>query len=101
MSNLRSSLIKLAHTNPELRKDLLPLLKEAAKAPAKLKGKKLDALISTTYYKYGNGVQIDMMSIPKIYQEAKTAYDAAGTPEEGEKAIDASIQASIVKYRTN
>lgn len=86
MSDLRSQLIKLAHSNPELRKDLLPLLKEAAKIPAKLKGKKLDSLISTTYYQYGNGVQIDMMSIPKIYQEAKTAYDAAGTPEEGGKS---------------
>lgn len=38
MSTLRSSIIKLAHSNPELRKDLLPLLskeavdEEAAKA---------------------------------------------------------------------
>ena len=29
MKNLRSSLIRLAHENPELRSDLLPLLKEA------------------------------------------------------------------------
>lgn len=100
MSTLRSRVIKLAHANPKLRKELLPLLKEAAKAPAKLKGKKLDSLI-TTYYKYGNGVQIDMMSIPKIYQEAQTAYNAAATPEEGEKAVDTAIQASIAKYRRN
>ena len=32
-TNLRSSLIKLAHSNPELRPMLLPLLKEAAKKP--------------------------------------------------------------------
>ena len=30
MANLRSKLIKLAHQHPELRGDLLPLLKEAA-----------------------------------------------------------------------
>tara|TARA_B100000212_G_scaffold318168_2_gene274383 strand:- start:306 stop:1019 length:714 start_codon:yes stop_codon:yes gene_type:complete len=29
MSNLRNKIIRLAHENPELRKDLLPLLKEA------------------------------------------------------------------------
>jgi hypothetical protein len=29
MSDLRSKIIRLAHANPELRKDLLPLLKEA------------------------------------------------------------------------
>lgn len=29
MSDLRKSIIRLAHKNPELRKDLLPLLKEA------------------------------------------------------------------------
>jgi hypothetical protein len=36
MADLRKSLIKLAHDNPELRKDILPLLKEGAdKFPAK------------------------------------------------------------------
>ena len=29
MSNLRNKIIRLAHENPELRKELLPLLKEA------------------------------------------------------------------------
>jgi len=38
MSNLRSDLIKLAHANPTLRPDLLPLLREAAKK-RKSKGK--------------------------------------------------------------
>lgn len=33
MSNLRSSIIRLAHSNPELRKDLLPLLGKTAKVP--------------------------------------------------------------------
>jgi hypothetical protein len=101
MSDLRSKIIRLAHQQPALRPHLLPLLKEAAKAPAKLKGKKLDALIEKTYYKHGNGIQIDMMSIPKIFREAQAAYDSAATPEDGEKAVDASIQASIAKYRRN
>lgn len=30
MSNLRSSIIRLAHSNPELRKDLLPLLSKTS-----------------------------------------------------------------------
>ena len=32
MSNLRNKIIRLAHENPSLRKDLLPLLKEGKKA---------------------------------------------------------------------
>lgn len=32
MSDLRNKVIRLAHSNPELRKDLLPLLKQAAKS---------------------------------------------------------------------
>ena len=31
MNNLREKVIRLAHENPELRKDLLPLLKEAGR----------------------------------------------------------------------
>ena len=34
MSDLRSNLIRLAHQNPELRADLLPLLKEAGSKEA-------------------------------------------------------------------
>ena len=34
MSDLRSKLIRLAHQNPELRADLLPLLKEAGSKEA-------------------------------------------------------------------
>jgi hypothetical protein len=102
---LRSKLIRLAHANPALRPDILPLLKEAAKAPAKLKGKELDELISKSYNKHGDRVvmrgQINMMSIPKIHREALAAYEAAATPEEGEKAVDEAMKASIAKYRTD
>lgn len=129
MSNdLRSKVIRLAHQNPALRADLLPLLKEAgceklpeggmrdnceakveegkedsdkkaAKAPAKLKGKKLDALISKTYSVLGNGVTINMMDISKIYNDALKAYEGAGTPEEADKALEEALKTSIAKYK--
>ncbi len=42
--NLRSKLIKLAHTNPELRKDLLPLLKTSSFDVPKTVKESLDKL---------------------------------------------------------
>lgn len=36
-ASLLSSLVHLAHKNPELRKDLLPLIKSAAQSPSKAK----------------------------------------------------------------
>ena len=53
MANLRSKLIKLAHQNPELRKDLLPLLKEAgsvAGLPVRP-----DSTVRQYYYKLSDG----------------------------------------------
>ena len=38
MSNLRTKLIRLAHENPSLRSDLLPLLREAASEDVRLAG---------------------------------------------------------------
>jgi len=100
MTTLRSKLIRLAHQHPEFRADLVPLLKEAAKKPpAKLKDKKLDKLISSTYSEHGHGVTIDLMSIPKIYREAKAAYEAAETVEAAEAALVAAIKAALVKYK--
>lgn len=69
-----------------------------AKAPKKLTGKALSKAITDTYYKFGAGVTIDMMSIPKIYKAAETAYAAATTPEEGLAAIETSIKASLQQY---
>ena len=99
---LRSKLIRLAHENPHLRSDILPLLGEpkTAAADKKVKGKALDKLISDTYYKHGNYVVINMMSIPKIYKEATDAYTAAATHAEGLKALDDAMKAAIAKYRT-
>lgn len=124
-STLRTQIIRLAAVHPELRSDLLPLLKEdsapesvdqnkpehyyglpprgvqaAAKAPAKLKGKKLDAAISKAYYKYGDRVQVNIMDIGKIYAAGKAAYEGAATLEEADKALDAAMKAALEKYGT-
>jgi hypothetical protein len=73
----------------------------AAKAPAKLKGKKLDEAISKAYYKHGNNVQVDIMNIGKIYAAGKSAYEGAGTLEEADQALDEAMKAAIAKYRVN
>jgi len=101
MSTLRSKLIRLAHTKPELRSALVPLLREAAKAPAKLKGKKLDAFISKRYSVLGNGVTINMMSIPKIYRAAEAAYNGAATLEEADSALDKALTEEIAKAKVS
>jgi hypothetical protein len=74
--------------------------KEAA-PPAKLKGKKLDKAIEKAYYHHGSGIQIDMMSIPKIFREGVKAYQDAATVEEAEKALDEAMKAAVVKYRVS
>lgn len=107
-SDLRSKLIRLASENPELRPVLLPLLtdgvKTAAKAPKpapKLKGKKLDDAISKAYYRHGDGVQVNIMDISKIYEAGKKAYEAADTVEAADAALDAAMKDAIAKFRQN
>lgn len=73
----------------------------AAKTPAKLKGKKLDSAIEKAYYQHGSGVQIDMMSIGKIFREGQKAYEGAATVEEADKALDEAMKAAVIKYRRN
>jgi hypothetical protein len=73
----------------------------AVKAPAKLKGKKLDEAISKAYYRHGNNVQVNIMDIGKIYAAGKTAYEGAATLEEADKALDDAMKAAIAKYRVN
>ena len=102
MTTLRSSLIRLAHSNPKLRPDLLLLLKTAAKVPKaapKLKGKKLDDAISKAYYRHGEGVQVNIMDIGKIYDAGKKAYEAADTVEAADAALDEAMVAAIAKFR--
>lgn len=109
MTTLRASIIRLASAQPELRPVLLPLLTgdnakvaaKAPKAPPKLKGKKLDDAISKAYYRHGNGVQVNIMDIGKIYDAGKAAYEAAATLEAAEAALDEAMIAAIAKFRKN
>lgn len=49
MSDLRSKLIRLAHQNPELRADLLPLLKQETKVAGADDAKKILALFEKNF----------------------------------------------------
>lgn len=108
MPTLRAKLIRLASDNRDLRPVLLPLLagdtRTAAKAPKaapKLKGKKLDEAISKAYYRNGNGVQVNIMDIGKIYDAGKKAYEAADTVEAADAALEEAMKAAIAKFRQN
>ena len=76
-------------------------VKNAAKAPAKLTGKKLDAAISKAYYKHFNGVQINIMDTVKISRLGRAAYEGGATPEEAEKALDEAMKDAVPKFRQN
>ena len=67
-----------------------------AKEPAKLKGKKLDALIQKLYSKHGNGVQVKLFNLSKISNAGRAAYETGG-----EVAADKAIAAAIEQYREN
>ena len=99
MSELRSKLIRLAHAKPELRGTLLPLLAKSAAADKKIKGKKLESVVSDAYYKHFDRVQVNMMDIGKIYGEAEKAYNGAATHAEGLEALDKAMAAAVPKYK--
>jgi len=56
--------------------------------------KEVDKLIERTYYRYGSGVQINIMDIGKIFNEARIEM-LTGKP------IEEVIQNLIAKYRQN
>jgi len=53
-----------------------------------------DLLIERTYYKHGQGVQISIMDIPKVFTAGRQAL------EEGQD-LDAAIQSAIAQLRVN
>jgi len=55
---------------------------------------KLDDEINTLYKKHGNGVQVGVMDLSKIFKAGKDAA-AAGT------SVEDAIIAAIAKYRVN
>ena len=76
----------------ELVSDLRDMLE--AKAPAKLKGKKLDAEINRLYGIHGDRVLVNIMDLGKISNAAKAAYEAG-------EDMEAAIKVAIAKYRLN
>jgi hypothetical protein len=56
--------------------------------------KEADAAIGISYRKFGNGVQVNMMDIPRIFREAREVL-ARG------EAIDQHMPGIIAKYRKN
>ncbi len=56
--------------------------------------KERDKLIERTYYKYGYGVQINVMDIPKIFKVGRVALETGAD-------LDAAIQSAIVQLRQN
>lgn len=65
-----------------------------AKAPAKLKGKKLDAEINRLYKIHGDRVQVNIMDLGKIFNAGKQAYETGGDMEQ-------AIKDAIAQYRQN
>lgn len=63
-------------------------------AEKKLSKKQIDKLIEQTYYKYGSGIQIDIMNIQKVFDAGHAAYSAG-------QSLDDAIIAAIAKYREN
>jgi hypothetical protein len=56
--------------------------------------KALDREIEKEYYRQGEGIQIDLFAIPKIYNECKAAL-ATGT------TLPDAMKACIAKHRRN
>ena len=56
--------------------------------------KEIDRRIETTYYKYGQGVQISILDIPKIFRIGRDAILA-------NQDLDAAIQGAIKKFQVN
>ncbi len=95
---LRRAILAKFHEVPTLRAAVLPAMKEA-KGKAKLKGKKLDKFINSTYSRLGNRITINMMDIPKIWNASKSAYEGAASHEEAVTAMESAMKAAIQKAK--
>lgn len=72
-----------------------------AKAPAKLKGKALDAALNRAYAVAGDNVQVNIMDLGKINKMMRDAYDAEADPETAMAAMQAAAKDAIAKFRKN
>lgn len=69
-NNLRTSLIRLAHQNPALRADLLPLLKEANYHPLNIRDQK----IKFAYTKVNDGI-VELVEAIEKNSDISPDYD--------------------------
>jgi len=53
--------------------------------------KAMDKAIEQAYYKIASGLQINMMDIPKVFNESRRAIDAGAT-------VDQAVRASVLMY---
>lgn len=58
------------------------------------KDKKIEKAIEAAWYRLAQGVEIDVMNIPKVFAEAKVAL-------KGGQDLDTIIVNLIAKYRAN
>ena len=73
--------------------------KTTPKKTTKLKGKKLSSLINKTYSRLGERISVDMLGLPKIFKDSKSAYESAASHEEGVKDMEEAMSAAIQKYK--
>lgn len=62
--------------------------------PKKLTKKALDAQIESFYYKHGQGVEISVMDITKLFNDCRKAYADA-------EDLEQAVIAAVAKYRKN
>jgi len=61
--------------------------------------KAMDKAIETEYYRQGNGVQISIMDIPKLWNDVRA--DITPLPDLPARPIEVAMQNAISKYRVN
>lgn len=68
--------------------------------------KQVDGLVEKFYTKHGQGVQIDVMDIGKIYERGQAAAQAAKDAGEAvgasvEHGVESAVIAAIAQFRKN
>lgn len=87
----------------------IPLVAKKTKVVKPWTSKKIDSAIHAAWSALASGVQINILDINKVYRHAQEACQAAfSTCSDGAtleavtvRAINDSVTASIIKYRTN
>lgn len=99
MSDLRSKLIRLAHQNPELRADILPLLKEAAVDADNFATwmKTYEEQLKQTVQKYPEEYAYGVDEVPAVVKKMGVAFEK-GTYNHDGKAIKATCRALGIKH---